>query len=205
MSIFKLLENMKHFRTYLSVIVMIASMTLISCGKDDDEAVNVKPSENIMTTLLQEPTWTQTTASAVSWELGYVFSTSSTGKITKLSCKMPEPGSYTVSLWDQTTKTLLRQKTLEQSTPEKFVESGIDEFLVEKDKKYVISINTVVGGSAKKFFTISNANTNIFPIARGSILVQSSVYKAIATPKFPDGGAETGRMYGFADFTFIPD
>lgn len=196
---------MKNFRTYLSVLALAALMTLISCDKDDDKTATVKPSENIMTTLLQETTWTQNTAAAVSWELGYVFSTSSAGKITKLSCKMPEPGSYTVSLWDQTTKALLRQKTLEQSTPDKFVEAGIDEFPVEKDKKYVISINTVVGGSAKKFFTISNTNANIFPIARGSILVQSSVYKAVATPKFPDGGAETGRMYGFSDFTFIPD
>lgn len=118
---------------------------------------------------------------------------------------MPEPGSYTVSVWDQTTKSLLRQKTLEQSTPEKFSEVGIDELTVEKDKRYVISINTVVGGTPKKYYTISNSNANIFPIARGSIIVQSSVYKSISTPKFPDGGAELGRMYGFSDFTFIPD
>jgi len=195
---------MKNIRTLLTLLALVTFL-LSSCSKDDDDSPEVKPGENIMTTLLQETTWTQNTSTAVSWELGYVFSTSSTGKITKLSCKMPEPGSYTVSLWDQTTKALLRQKTLEQSTPEKFVEAGIDEFLVEKDKKYVISINTVVGGSAKKYFTISNTNANIFPISRGSILVQSSVYKSVATPKFPDGGAETGRMYGFSDFTFIPD
>lgn len=188
---------------YSSLILAVFFIVLVSCKKDEDPGV--KPGETVMVSLLEESTWTQTTASAVSWELGYVFSTSVNGKITKLSCKMPEPGIYTVSLWEQTGKSLLRQKTIEQSTPEKFSEAGIDEFLVEKDKKYVISINTVVGGSAKKFYAISNSNSNIFPIVRGSILIQSSVYKAIATPKFPDGGSETGRMFGFADFTFIPD
>ena len=99
----------------------------------------------------------------------------------------------------------MRQKTVEQSSPETFVLVNVDELIVEKDVKHAISINTVIGGKAKKFYTIANANTNIFPIARVSILIQQSVYKNAITSTFPDGGSETGRMYGYSDFTFIPD
>lgn len=176
-----------------------------ACKKDETTTPVTKPSENPMAKILEDKTWTEKSNAAINWELGYVFSTSVKGKISQMGCRMPEPGTYTVSIWEQGTKKLLRQKTVEQSSPEKFVLVNVDELTVEKDVKHVISINTVIGGKAKMFYTIANANTNIFPIARGSILIQQSVYKVASTSTFPDGGSETGRMYGYADFTFIPD
>lgn len=185
---------------FLIIVVLVNA-----CKKDETTAPAAKPSENPMAKILEDKTWTEKANAAITWELGYIFSSSVKGKITKMGCRMPEPGTYTVSIWEQATKKLLRQKTVEQSSPEKFVLVNVDELIVEKDVKHIISINTVIGGKAKMFYTIANANSNIFPIARGSIVIQQSVYKNVSTSTFPDGGSETGRMYGFSDFTFIPD
>ena len=188
------------------LIPFILLVVLINaCKKDETTTPAAKPRENPMAKILEDKTWTEKSNTAITWELGYVFGSSVRGKITQIGCKMPELGTYTVSIWEQNTKKLLRQKTVEQSSPEKFVLVNVDELIVEKDVKHVISINTVIGGKAKKFYTIANANTDIFPIARGSILIQQSVYKNAITSIFPDGGSETGRMYGYSDFTFIPD
>jgi len=194
---------MKNSKTLVSALAFLI-LILGACKDNGDDAPEIKPSENPMATILQDATWTQKTSTAT-WELGFIFSTSADGKITQLGCKMPEPGTYTVSLWDQSTKTLLRQKTVEQSSPDKFVSADIDELLLTKDKKYAVSVNTFIGGSAKKYYYVTNSNSNIFPIVRGSILIQSSAYKSSATPKYPDDGGALGSLYGYPDFTFIPN
>ena len=188
----------------LLIPFFLLGLLLNACKKDDTAAL--KPSENPMAKILEDKTWTQTQSpSAIAWELGFIFSVSSKGKITQLGCRLPEPGVYTVSLWEQSTKKLLRQKAVEQTSPDKFTLANVDELVIDKDVKYIVSVSSVVGGKAKFYYRIANSNTNIFPIVRGSILIQSSTYRSVATPTFPDEAIETGRMFGYADFTYIPD
>ena len=186
----------------LLIPFFLLGLLLNACKKDDTTAL--KPSENPMAKILEDKTWTQSQAVA-SWELGFIFSPSTKGKIIQLGCRLPEPGVYTVSLWEQSTKKLLRQKAVEQTSPDKFTLTNVDELVVDKDVKYIVSVSSVVGGKAKPYYRIANTNANIFPIARGSILIQSSTYSAVATPTFPDGAIELGRMFGYADITYIPD
>jgi len=109
-----------------------------------------------MTKILENKTWTEVVRPAVSWELGYSSSASTKGKITQMGCRMPEPGIYTVSIWNETKKALLRQKVVEQTSPDKFTLLNVNELVIEKDTKYIISLNTVVNAKARTYFRITN-------------------------------------------------
>jgi hypothetical protein len=180
-------------------------LTIFSCQKNEAMPINTKPAENPMAKILEDKTWIQTLSPVPdTWELGYVFSATTNGKITQLGCRLPEPGVYTVSLWELATKKLVRQKAVEQTSPDKFTLANVDELIVEKDKKYVVSVNSTVAGKAKSYFRIANSNANIFPIVRGSILIQTSVFKSSSSIVYPDA-LENGRMFGYAEFTYIPE
>jgi hypothetical protein len=183
-------------------------LAISACKKDDPAAV-VKPSENPVSSLLTETGWKLTPYTTGQFELGYIFSASAAGKITEVGAQMASPGLYTVSIWDATTKALLRQKGVEQVSPSTFSKVAIDALALEKDKRYLISINNVVGGVTKGYnglAKIPSSTTTIFPISRGSIIIQKSVYSNSSTTVFPTVDySNTNTFWGFADFTFIPD
>lgn len=179
-----------------------------ACKKD--ETVALKPSENPVASLLTDTNWSVYDATNGSkYELGYVFSSSTKGKVTQVAAQMRDPGIYTVSIWDGDTKGLLRQKTIEQSSPNKFSTASIDDLVIEKDKKYVVSINNTISNVAKGYNAVKknvNSSANIFPISKGSIIIQKSVYAISATTVFPNVDySSSNAFYGFADITFIPD
>ena len=189
------------------LIPFLLLVVLINACKKDETTIPAaaKPSESPMAKILENKTWTEVVRPAVSWELGYSFSASLKGKITQLGCRMPEPGIYTVSVWNETTKALLRQKAVEQTSPDKFTLVKIDELTVEKDTKYIVTLNTVVGAKARSYYRITNTNATIFPITIGSIIIQKALYGSFTTPTFPNSTPELGQMYGYPDFTFTPD
>lgn len=189
----------------LLIPVFLLVLLTNACKKDETTKPAAKPSESPMAKILENKTWTEVVRPAVSWELGYSFSTTSKGKITQVGCRMPEPGIYTVSIWNETTKALLRQKAVEQTSPDKFTLASIDELTAEKDTKYIITLNTVSGVKARTYYRITNTNATIFPITIGSIVIQKSLYGSSTTPTYPSSAPELGQMYGYPDFTFIPD
>jgi hypothetical protein len=191
----------------LLIPFLFVGLLLNACKKDD--TVAVKPSETPVSTLVSETDWKLTAYTSGKFELGYVFSSTVAGKVTQLGAQMNEPGVYTVSVWDGDTKALLRQKSVEQTSPSKFSTATIDPLPIVKDKKYVVSINNVIGGVSKGYNGLAKtpaSSTSIFPISRGSIVIQKSVYSASATTVYPAtdySGSNT--FWGFADITFIPD
>jgi hypothetical protein len=191
----------------LLIPFLLLGLLINACKKDD--AAAVKPSENPVASLLTDADWKITTLNNGKYELGYVFSASTNGKITQVAAQMGEPGIYTVSIWDATTKALLRQKSLEQSSPSKFTLATVDELVIEKDKKYLVSINNTINNVAKSYSVLAKTaggTSTIFPISRGSIIIQKSVYSASATPVFPATDfSSSNTFFGFADITFIPN
>lgn len=186
---------------------LFLGLLLNACKKDN--SVALKPSENPVSSLLTETDWKLTTYPSGNYELGYVFSASVTGKITQLAAQMAEPGVYTVSIWDGVSKVLLRQKAVEQTSPNKFSSAAIDALTIEKDKKYLVSINCTVSGVKKGYNGLAktgSGSTTIFPISRGSIVIQKSVYSISAVSVFPATDySSSNTFFGFADITFIPD
>jgi hypothetical protein len=194
-------------RKYLIVIVILSAYNF-SCKKEDN---TVKPivSENPVSDLVSESGWEITSRNNGKYELGYVFSASTNGKITHVAAQMVSPGVYTVSIWDNNSKALLLQKTVEQTTPKKFSSVNVESLAIVKDKKYVVSINNVLSNVNKDYNVVTKkgSNENIFPISRKSIVIQKSVYgNSNGNSIFPDVDySSTNSFYGFADFTFVPD
>lgn len=178
-----------------------------ACKKDE---ISIKPSENPVSSLVSDADWVVSDGSnGGKYELGYVFSSSTKGKVTQVGAQMKDPGVYTVSIWDGDSKVLLRQKTIEQISPNKFSLALIDDLVIEKDKKYVVSINNTINNVAKGYNALRkklSSSATIFPISRGSIIIQKSVYVSSATTMFPSVDySSSNAFYGFADITFIPD
>ncbi|MBO0935907.1 DUF4082 domain-containing protein [Fibrella sp. HMF5335] len=187
---------------YLGVFLLLL-LASTSCKKGGD----AKPEETPLSSFVKgDASLAITTRTSGPWELGVVFSSSATGKITKVGSKMPEPGSYRIIIWDFTTKTVLRQKTIEQSSPDALTMEGIDALTIEKSKKYLISINSQSGGVNKKYTTINRTSGTLFPANTGSILLQNACYKSTATAIFPDGVTNvTSELYGYPEFAFVAD
>ncbi|MBO0929742.1 DUF4082 domain-containing protein [Fibrella sp. HMF5036] len=175
-----------------------------SCKKTAD----ANPEETPFTSLVKgDATLTSGVRTSGPWELGIVFNSSVAGKITKVGSKMPEPGSYRVIIWDNDTKAVLRQKTIEQSSPDVLTMEPIDALTVPVNKKYVISINSQSGGTNKKYgYVYKTGGGDFLPVNKGSILVLNSCYQSVATATFPSAAQNVKyEFYGFPEFAFVAD
>lgn len=183
--------------------LLLSIIGLTGCSKKD----TVKPGENSVTAFITENALTTSTRTSGPWELGIVFSAAVAGKLTEVGSKMPEPGSYRVIVWDFDTKQILRQKTIEQTSPDKLTLNGIDALPLTANKKYVISINSQSDGANKKYaIAAKTANAEFMPFTKGSILVYYSCYQNTATPVFPTVVTNVkNELYGYPEFTFVPD
>ena len=183
-------------------LLSLASLT--ECGSKD----TLKPAENALTGFVAaEAALTPSTRTSGPWELGVVLSTSATGKLTQLGSKMPEPGSYRITVWDFDTKQVLRQKTVEQSSPDKLTLNDVESLVLTPNKKYVISINSQSGGANRKYAVASKTGgADFMPFTKGSILVYNTCYKGTPTALFPDTATNVkSELYGYPEFTFIAD
>jgi hypothetical protein len=187
------------------LIVLLGAVALSGCSKGD----SAKPSENTITQYLDANAGTLTTGTRSSgpWELGVVFSATVAGKITQLGAKMPDPGTYRVIVWDFDTQAILRQKTVEQSSPATLTLADVDALDLTPNKKYLISINSQSGGTNKKYhFASKSGGGDWLPFTKGSILVYNACYSYLATATFPSQTKDVKyELYGFPEFTFIPN
>lgn len=176
----------------------------MSCEKGQD----AKPAENTLTNFMSaENTVASGVRTSGPWELGVVFGSSVAGKLTQVGSKMPEPGTYRVIVWDFDTKQVLRQKTIEQTAPDKLTMDDMESLVLTPNKKYVISINSQSGGTNKKYaYAYKTGGSGFMPFTKGSILVYNACYRNTSTALFPDGAANIKtELYGYPEFTFIPD
>lgn len=194
-------------RILLSALIVAASLS--ACSKSEAETETVKPTENNIARYVEANAGTieSKTRSSGPWELGVVFSAAAAGKLTQVGTRMPEPGSYRVIVWDFDAKTVLRQKTVEQSTPDQLTLADVDVLALTPNKKYVISVNSQSGGANKKyFFAAKTGGGEIMPFTKGSVLVHSACYTKTAPAVFPNDVKDVkSELYGYPEFTFLPD
>ncbi|RYC68302.1 MULTISPECIES: DUF4082 domain-containing protein [Spirosoma] len=193
---------MKTILTTGLALLMAAGLT--NCGDKE----TVKPSEQALTSFMSaESTLTPSVRTSGPWELGVVFSSTVAGKLTQVGSKMPEPGTYRVIIWDFDTKQSVRQKTVEQTAPDKLTMADIESLALVANKKYIISINSQSGGTNKKYGAAYKTGGGEFmPFTKGSILVYNACYRLTAPALFPDAVQNVkSELYGYPEFTFIPD
>jgi hypothetical protein len=185
-------------------LLLFAAVT--ACDKKE-----AKPAENPITTLLTEEAQTLKTIVVREnsfREMGVVFSSSAKGNITQLGSKLPDAGIYIVTLWDFDSKKVLLQKTIEQEIPDKLELVDTEVVQLEINKKYLISINNRSGQRPQGPFTqvYKASGGDVLPATRGNITMHGSRTGSGSTVTFPtSSGNQYSIIYGFPEFTFVPD
>lgn len=194
-------------KTILQTTLLLTTLFFTGCQKKEE----IKPSENPMTTFTASGSVTTTPINNGRYEMGYYFSASVPGKVTQLGGKMPEAGTYTITLWDVATKAVLRQKTLELGTPDKVVFEAIDPVAItDNTKKYAVTINNIASGVTRKYDLWKKTGGGSFmPFVQGNILVHgcyaSTIPANTTASVFPITFAYTDVLVGSVDLTFVAD
>ena len=102
---------------------------------------------------------------------------------------------------------MLRQKTVEQTAPNALTLAGVESLALTANKKYLISINSQSAGTNKRYaFATKIGGGEFMPFTKGSILVYNACYQGTATATFPTSVQNMKyELYGYPEFTFIPD
>jgi hypothetical protein len=191
--------------TLIVGLLLLLSASLMNCSKTTDTA---KPAENPVTSFLGSTSAVVSgTFIAGPYEIGLIFNSLVAGRLTQVGSKMPEPGTYRITVWDNDTRAVLRQKTVEQTAPDKLTLESIESLPLTANKNYVISINSQSAGTNKKYaYAYKTGGGDFMPFSKGSILILNSVYSGVSTATFPStSGIVKSEFYGYPEFTFIPD
>lgn len=194
-------------KTIAQSLFLLSLLCLAGCQKKEE----VKPSENPVSTFTASGLVSNNPINNGRYEIGYYFSASVAGKVTQLGGKMPEAGTYTITLWDVATKAVLRQKTLELGTPDKVVFEAIDPVeITDNTKKYAVTINNIASGVTKKYdLWKKTAGGSFMPFVQGNIVVHgcyaSTIPANTTASVFPLTFAYTDVLIGSVDITFVPN
>jgi len=188
---------MKTFKTIFAILITAA--LAVSCSSDDDKDNTPKfETENPLAAY-----YTQTGFSTVTnfvnsgdYEFGLAFTPTVKGKIKAITLKLPATNSaLRVTIWDYTAKTVLRTETLNVATADVQVTKEISELPLEKDKKYMITMNS------NDWYKKSKADNSIvtYPIVAGNITFNEYRWLSGTTQTFP---TNVSSSYNAGDLSF---
>lgn len=172
---------MKTLKTIFTLIT-IAVFT-ISCSSDDDNSPKFKTENPLKAYYTQTGFITSTNfIDAGDFEFGLVFTPTVKGKIKAITLKLPAANpSLRVTIWDYTTKAVLHTETLKLEKADVEVTKKITELALEKDKKYLISMNS--NDWYKKNKADNTATT--YPITAGNIRFEEYRWLSGTAQTFP--------------------
>jgi PBP1b-binding outer membrane lipoprotein LpoB len=164
---------MKTLKTILTVLSLF--LLISSCSKDDDPTpVNYSEENPLQEFLTKTGFYQETMEQTATGELlaGLSFIPKVKGKINSLLVKIPAINSnLKVTIWDKTSGTLLRQEIVNVSSADTEIMKEITPLQLEKDKTYVISMQT-----NKAYVRYKTDQTNApFPVTAGNIQVLSYI------------------------------
>jgi len=189
-----------NLRQFFLMLALSTVAFTTSCSKDDDEQPTpiVYNEENPLDKYHELAGFTTTSnfINAGSYEFGLTFSPNVKGKINALIVKLPDVNAnLKVTIWDFTTKTVLRTETVNVSTANAVVTKSIPELSLEKDKKYVITMNS---NDWYKRSKADNTDTT-YPIAVGNIKFWDYRWIGSASQVFP---TNVSLNYNGGDLSF---
>ena len=184
-----------------ALLAFIAIFSITSCSHDDDEPIP-KPVtyavENPLDKYHEVAGFTTTTnfINSGSYEFGLAFSPNVKGKINAITIKMPDVNpSLRVTIWDYTTKAVLRTETINVTASNTLITKSIPELALEKDKKYLITMNS---NDWYKRSKPDNSNA-AYPITAGNIKFWEYKWISGTAQTFP---TTTSLDYNGGDLSF---
>lgn len=172
----------------LCVLLTLNSIFLTtSCSKDDDESIPepiVYAEENPLNKYHESTGFTTVSnfINAGNYEFGLVFSPNVKGKINAITVKLPDANpNLKVTIWDYTAKTVLRTEIVNVAASNTLLTKAIEAFPMEKDKKYMITMNSNDWYKKNK---PDNSNA-IYPITAGNIKFLEYRWIGTSSQTFP--------------------
>lgn len=184
---------MKNLRTFIALLVVTAST--ISCSSDDDKTYEI---ENPLATYHAQAGFTTVTnfINSGSYEFGLVFTPTVRGNMKAITLKLPDANPLVrVTIWDYESKTVLRTEEVNVATANVQVTKEISALALQKDKKYLITMNS------NDWYKKSKAdNTNaVYPIVAGNITFNEYRWIGGTTQTFP---TNVSLNYNAGDLSF---
>ncbi|WP_269234409.1 hypothetical protein [Flavobacterium flavigenum] len=186
------MKTLKSIFTILSIAIFT-----VSCSSDDDNSPKFK-TENPLAEYYTKTGFTTVSnfVNSGDYEFGLVFTPTVKGKITAITLKLPATNpNLRVTIWDYDAKTVLRSETLNVATADVEVKKVISELNLEKDKKYLISMNS--NDWYKKNKADNSAAT--YPIVAGNITFNEYRWLSGTAQIFPTSISAT---YNAGDLSF---
>lgn len=187
------MKTLKTIFTLLSIAIFT-----VSCSSDDDKD---SPKYNVENPLAAY--YTTTGFSTVSnfvnsgdYEFGLAFTPTVKGKIKAITLKLPATNpSVRITIWDYTAKTVLRSETLNIATADVEVKKEISELALDKDKKYLITMNSNDWYKKNK----ADLSNTTYPIVAGNITINEYRWIGGTTQTFP---TNVSANYNAGDLSF---
>ncbi len=190
--------SLKKFYPLLAIVILFFAG---SCSSDDDEPVPQPVSYNVENPLdkyheLAGFTTTVNFVNSGSYEFGLTFSPGVKGKISAVTIKLPDANpALRITFWDFNTKTVLRTETVNVTGANTLITKDIAELMLEKDKKYMITMN-----SNDWYKRSKPDNTNAaYPFTAGNIKIWDYRWGSGTTQTFP---VNTSLDYNGGDLSF---
>ena len=186
-------------RAFKSIITLLIITLSAACSSDDDKDNTPKfETENPL-----EAYYTATGFTTVSnfvnsgdYEFGLAFTPTVKGKIKAITLKLPSTNpSVRVTIWDFASKAVLRSETLNVATADVQVIKEISELALEKDKKYMITMNSNDWYKKNK---ADNSNVT-YPILAGNITINEYRWLSGTAQTFP---TTVSSSYNAGDLSF---
>ncbi len=131
---------MKTIKIFKGALLAILA---IYCSSDDSSPSY--PVENPLEAYYQQAGFTTTTnfINVASSEFWFAFSPNVKGVIKAITLKLPEANpEVRVTFWEYDTKTVLKSENINVATADVLVTKTISDLALEKDKKYLITMNS---------------------------------------------------------------
>ena len=188
-------------------LLFLAATALVlstSCKKSDDPVVKPAEASPVNKTFFLNIPVTFNATGSGNYEYGFKFNVTQNGRVTKLGCRMPDAGTYRVTIWDAsvTPQVVLGSANITQAAGA-LTFQGITQVALTTGKDYFVSV-----WSSGKWYEIrpSTAAAFPFPVSIGSVSLKG--YQWIGSPSLPQKFptiAETTYVAGLPDFEFQPD
>lgn len=186
-------------RAFKSMIALLIIALSAACSSDDDKDNTPKfNTENPLATYYTATGFTTVSnfVNSGDYEFGLVFTPTVKGKIKAITLKLPATNpSVRITIWDYTSKTVLRTETLNVATADLQVSKEISELALDKDKKYLITMNS------NDWYKKSKAdNSNVtYPIVAGNITFNEYRWLSGTAQTFP---TNVSANYNAGDLSF---
>lgn len=187
---------MKSLKT---IIALLSIVLTISCSKDDDKDIAPEfKTENPLEAYHLEAGFTKVAnfINAGDYEFGLVFTPAVKGNMKAITLKLPAVNSSVrVTIWDYDSRAVLRSETLNVATADLLVKKEITILPLEKDKKYVITMNSNDWYKKSKPDDAAAA----YPIVAGNITFHQYLWLSGTSQAFP---TNVSQNYNGGDLSF---